>query len=216
MTRIKICGLNDAAGFDAAVDCGADYVAFNFFAKSPRFVTPPQAAALSARRPGGPSRVALLVEPDDALVDSVILALRPDILQLYATADRVAEIQARTGIAVWRAVGVATAADLPISANGATALLIEAKPPKDATRPGGNATAFDWDVLRGWKPEFDWLLAGGLTPDNVAAAIRVTGAPAVDVASGVESAAGVKDPDRIRAFIQAARGRAFVQAARGL
>lgn len=206
MTRIKICGLNDAAGFDAAVDAGADYVAFNFFTKSPRFVTPRQAATLSARHAGGPLRVALLVQPDDALVRDVVSALGPDILQLYDTAERVTDIHAQTGIAVWRAVGVAAAADLPVSAGGADALLIEAKPPTDATRPGGNATAFDWNMLRGWKPDFDWLLAGGLTPENVAAAIRITGAPIVDVSSGVESALGIKDPDRIRAFIRAARG----------
>lgn len=206
MTRVKICGLNDARGFDAAVDAGADYVAFNFFAKSPRFVTPGQAAQLSARCAGGPQRVALLVEPDDALVFDVVSALRPDILQIYDTTARVAAIQAQTGIPVWRAVGVAVAADLPVSTDGAAALLIEAKPPKDATRPGGNATAFDWGVLRAWKPDFDWMLAGGLAPENVAAAIRITGAPAVDVASGVESAPGVKDPERIRAFIRAARG----------
>lgn len=206
MIRVKICGLNDDAGFDAAVEAGADYVAFNFFAKSPRFVTPEQAATLSARHAGGPLRVALLVQPDDALLSAVVSALEPDILQVYDTPERVAEIHARTGIAVWRAVGVATAADLPASAEGAAALLIEAKPPKDATRPGGNATAFDWNVLRGWKPGFDWLLAGGLTPENVAAALRITGAPAVDVSSGVESSPGVKDPARIHAFMRAARG----------
>lgn len=206
MIRVKICGLNDDAGFDAAVEAGADYVAFNFFAKSPRFVTPEQAATLSARHAGGPLRVALLVQPDDALLSAVVSALGPDILQVYDTPERVAEIHARTGIAVWRAVGVATAADLPASAEGAAALLIEAKPPKDATRPGGNATAFDWNVLRGWKPDFDWLLAGGLTPENVAAALRITGAPAVDVSSGVESSPGVKDPARIHAFMRAARG----------
>ncbi len=206
MTRVKICGLNDHEGFAAAVDAGADYVAFNFFAKSPRFVSPDQAAKISARHAGGPLRVALLVQPDDALLWDVVSGLGPDILQLYDNPERVAEIQARTGIPVWRAVGVSTAADLPVSTDGAAALLIEAKPPKDATCPGGNATAFDWGVLRGWKPDFDWMLAGGLTPENVAAAIRITGAPAVDVSSGVESSPGVKDPDRIRAFIRAARG----------
>lgn len=206
MTRVKICGLNDAAGFDAAVEAGADYVAFNFFAKSPRFITPAQAAALSSRHAGGPQRVALLVQPDNALLLKVMHDLRPDILQLYDTVERVAEIHAQTGVPVWRAVGIAAVADLPTSTDGAAALLIEAKPSVDATRPGGNATAFDWGLLRGWKPGFDWMLAGGLTPENVAAAIRITGAPAVDVASGVESAPGVKDPARIRAFVRAARG----------
>ena len=205
MTRVKICGINDELGFDTAVASGADWVAFNFFARSPRFITPAQAAALSARHPGGPKRVALLVAPSDAEVDEVLSALQPDVLQLYADAARVGELRARTGITVWRAVGVSAKAELPIDTDGADGLLIEAKPPKDATRPGGNATAFDWSILRGWKPNFDWMLAGGLTPDNVAAAIRITGAPAVDVSSGVESAPGVKDPAMIRAFIQAVR-----------
>ena len=207
MTGVKICGLNDAAGFDAAVAAGADWVAFNFFPASPRFVTPAQAAALSARHPGGPRRVALLVAPSDAEVDAVVAALQPDVMQLYAEADRVRALRARTGIAVWRAVGVSAAGDLPVDTDGADALLIEAKPPKDATRPGGNATAFDWGLLRGWKPGLDWMLAGGLTPSNVAAAIRITGAPSVDVSSGVESAPGVKDPALIHAFIQAVRAR---------
>lgn len=205
MTRVKICGINDADGFDAAVDCGADWIAFNFFPRSPRFVTPSQAAALSGRHPGGPKRVALLVAPSDAEIEEAVVALRPDVLQLYADAARVRDVRTRTGIAVWRAVGIATKAELPSDKGGADALLIEAKPPKDATRPGGNAMAFDWSILRGWKPDFDWMLAGGLTPENAAAAIRITGALAVDVSSGVESAPGVKDPAKIRAFIRAVR-----------
>jgi phosphoribosylanthranilate isomerase len=205
VTRVKICGLNSGAAFDAAVDAGADWVAFNFFAKSPRFTTPGEAAALSARQSGGPKRVALLVQPTDDEVAGVVEALRPDILQLYADPARVAALGKQFSLPVWRAVGVSSAADLPVSTEGADALLIEAKAPPEATRPGGNATTFDWAVLDGWKPGFDWLLAGGLTPGNVAAAIRITGAPAVDVSSGVESSSGVKDPALIRAFIQAAR-----------
>jgi phosphoribosylanthranilate isomerase len=205
VTRVKICGINSAEAFDTAVDAGADYLGFNFFPKSPRYVAIADAAALSARHAGGPSRVALMVEPDEALVDAVVGGLRPDILQIYSSPARVAEIGRRTGLPVWGAVGVSTKADLPVGTDGADALLIEAKPPKDATRPGGNATAFDWGLLRGWKPGYDWLLAGGLTIGNVAAAIRITGAPAVDLASGVESSPGVKDPAMIRAFMQAVR-----------
>lgn len=203
--RVKICGLNDAAGFDAAVDAGADWIAFNFFAKSPRFVTPEVAAALSARHAGGPVRVALLVHPGDDEVAAVMEALRPEVLQLYAEPARVAALGSRFGVKVWRAVGVSDAAELPVSAEGADALLIEAKAPAGATRPGGNAVRFDWALLDGWKPGFDWLLAGGLSPANVAEAVRVSGASAVDVASGVERAPGVKDPELIRAFIAAAR-----------
>ncbi len=205
MSRVKICGINDPIGFDAASGAGVDWIAFNFFARSPRVVTPEQAAALSARKPGGPKRVALLVEPTDDDVAAVMAALKPEILQLYDPPARVAELRARFGVAVWRAVGVTDYVDLPTSTEGADALLIEAKAPPGATRPGGNAARFDWGVLAGWKPKFDWLLAGGLNPSNVAEAIRVTGAPAVDVASGVESAPGVKDSELIAAFAKAAR-----------
>lgn len=205
MTRVKICGVNDAVAFDTAIEAAVDWVGFVFFPASPRFVTPAQAAALSARHAGGPKRVALLVKPDDDLVTDVVANLRPDILQLYAPPTRVAELRARFGLPVWRAVGVSQAADLPASTDGADALLIEAKPKPDATRPGGNATVFDWSLLTGWKPGYDWLLAGGLTPDNVTAAIAATGAPGVDVSSGVESTPGVKDAALIRAFVAAVR-----------
>lgn len=201
--KVKICGINSSDAFDAAL--AADYLAFNFFERSPRFVTPTQAAALSARHQGGPKRVALLVEPDNTTVDTVIATLQPDILQLYAPPARVAELGTRTGLAVWRAIGVEQASDLPTTTEGADLLLIESKPPKGATRPGGNAASFNWDLLAGWTPDFAWMLAGGLTPDNVAQAIARSGAPAVDVSSGVESSPGVKDPALIRAFIQAAR-----------
>jgi phosphoribosylanthranilate isomerase len=205
MTRVKICGINDAASFDTVVAEAADYVGFVFFPPSPRYVTPEQAAELSARHKGGPQRVALFVDPTDTAVDAVIAALHPDILQIYTNPDRATEIRTRTGLPVWRAMGVAAQADLPREATGIDALLIEAKPPKDATRPGGNALSFDWSILRNWQPGFDWVLAGGLNPSNVGAAVRISRAPVVDVSSGVESAPGVKSPDLIRAFIEAAR-----------
>jgi phosphoribosylanthranilate isomerase len=206
MTRVKICGVNDAAGFDTVVAERADWLAFNFFPASPRVVTPAQAAALSARQPGGPERVGLFVEPTDDDIAAVLAAVRLDVLQVHASDARVGALRARFGLPVWRAVGIATRDDLPETAGAADALLIEAKPPPGATRPGGNARRFDWSVLAGWHAPSPWLLAGGLTPENVADAIGLTGAPAVDVSSGVESAPGVKDPDRIRAFIRAARG----------
>ncbi len=133
--------------------------------------------------------------------------LRPDILQLNATPERVAALRARFTLPVWRVAGVSGLDDLPDTTEGADALLLESKPPPGATRPGGRGARFDWGVLSGWKPGFDWLLAGGLTPGNVAEAIRVTGAPAVDVSSGVESSLGVKDPARIEAFVRAAKAR---------
>jgi phosphoribosylanthranilate isomerase len=205
VTRIKICGINSAEAIDAAVEAGADWVGLNFFPPSPRYVTPAQAAALSARHADGPRRVGLFVDPTDAEIAATLDAVALDIIQLHATPGRASDIRARFGRPVWRAVGIAAAADLPVTSEGADAILLDAKPPKDATRPGGNAARFDWSLLAGWHPGFPWLLAGGLTPENVADAIRATNAPAVDVSSGVESAKGVKDPARIRAFIAAVR-----------
>jgi phosphoribosylanthranilate isomerase len=204
--RVKICGINDAAALDAVIEADADWVGFNFFPPSPRFVTPAQAAALSARHPGGAVRVGLFVEPEPAQIEAALAALQLDALQLYASAGRAADLRARFGIPVWRAVGIGGAADLPAGAEGADMLLLEAKPPEDATRPGGNARKFDWAALRGWTAPAPWILAGGLDPDNVAAAIAATGAPAVDVSSGVESAPGRKDPALIRRFVRNARG----------
>lgn len=203
--RVKICGINSPLAFDTAVDAGADWVGFVFFAKSPRHVTPARAAALSARHPDGPARVGLFVSPSLEEIAEVLAVLRLDALQLYGIVD-FAAIRARFAVPLWRATGVAAAADLPGDCGQADALLIEAKAPADATRPGGNAVSFDWSVLRGWAAPCPWLLAGGLTPGNVADAIHATGAKAVDVSSGVESAPGVKDTALIRAFIAAARG----------
>lgn len=201
---VKICGINSPKAFDTAVDAGADWVGFAFFARSPRYVTPAQAAVLSARRVGGPLRVGLFVSPGMDDIADALAAMRLDALQLYGAVD-FAAVRARFGIPLWRAVGIAAVADLPADCGQADALLIEAKAPAGATRPGGNAVTFDWSLLRGWTAPCPWLLAGGLTAENVADAIRATGAPAVDVSSGVESAPGVKDPARIRAFIAAAR-----------
>ncbi len=205
MTRVKICGVNSEAAFDAAFDAGADWIGFVFFARSPRYVTPVQAAALSERLAGGPQRVGLFVDPADAEIEAALASVQLDALQLYTTPERVAAIAARFGRPVWRSVAVSGAGDLPGSAGPAAALLIEARAGAGSQRPGGNGQKLDWDILRGWRPGFNWLLAGGLTPDNVAAAIAATSAPAVDVSSGVESAVGVKSPDLIRAFIEAAR-----------
>ncbi len=147
----------------------------------------------------------LFVDPTPETIATTLDMVRLDILQLYGALDLPA-LRARFGLPIWRAVGVATAADLPVGAGGADRLLVEAKPPPDATRPGGNAARFDWSLLRGWAAPAPWILAGGLTADNVAEAIRSTGAVAVDVSSGVESRTGVKDPALIRAFIAAVRG----------
>lgn len=204
MALVKICGINDPAARDAAVAAGADMIGLVFFPPSPRFVSPAQAAALAEGVPM--PKVGLFVEPDDAAIAAVLDAVALDYLQLNTSAERAREIRARFGRKVIRAVHVSAPADLPAATEGADILLLDAPPPPDATRPGGNAVAFDWSMLAGWKPDFPWLLAGGLTPDNVARAIGVSGAPGVDVSSGVEREKGVKDPARIAAFVAAARG----------
>lgn len=204
MIAVKICGLTDVACVVAAAEAGADWLGFNFFERSPRFLTPAHAAMLSAHMPPGPKRVGLFVDPDDAWIAETLRVVDLDVLQIYAPVARVAEIRERFELPVWRSVAVAERADLP-DAGDADGYVIEPRPPAGATRPGGNAVALDWSVLAGWVAPQHWLLAGGLRPDNVAEAIRASGAVAVDVSSGVETAPGVKSPDLIRAFIRRAR-----------
>jgi phosphoribosylanthranilate isomerase len=201
---VKICGITTQAGMDAAIAAGADWVGLNFFPASPRFVNPAQAAALI--RPVPPLRVGLFVKPDDAAIAAALAAVKLDMLQIYAEPPRAAAIGARFGLPILLPVGVSAREELPGECPpGIAALLIEAKPPAGATRPGGNAAVFDWSILSGWRAPCPWMLAGGLTPANVAAAIRATAAPAVDVASGVEFAPGIKDPALVAAFVAAAR-----------
>ena len=206
---VKICGLSDRAGLDAAMAAGARYVGFVFFAKSPRAVTVEQAAALAVEVPPGIAKVALVVDADDATLDEIVARVPLDMLQLHGheTPERVAEVRARHGLPVMKAVGVASEADLPaldVYAAVADQLLVGAKAPKGAPLPGGNGLAFDWQLIAGRRWPVPWMLAGGLTPDNLAEAVARTGARQVDVSSGVESAPGVKDEVRIRAFLDAA------------
>ena len=203
MIRVKICGINTDDAMDAAAD--ADYIGFNFFPPSPRSVTPDRAAALSRAHPGGPARVGLFVDPTDDEVEAVLAALPLDVLQVHASPGRAAGLQARFGVSAWAVVGVADATDLPSAMPGVAGLLLDAKAPPNALLPGGNATVFDWSILRRWTAPMQWMLAGGLTPDNVADAVRISGALAVDVASGVESSRGVKAAELIRSFIVNAR-----------
>ena len=217
MTEVKICGLNDQAGLDAALAGRADMIGLVFFPPSPRAVTPAAAAALAATAPpaaqGGPLRVGLFVDAPDEAIAATLEALPLDILQLHGeeTPARCAELRARFGLPVMKALGIATAEDLRLLDAYAPAVdrfLLDAKPAPGAALPGGNAASFDWSLLAGWRVPRPWLLAGGLTPANVAEAVRATGAPGVDVSSGVESSRGVKDPARIAAFIAAARSAA--------
>jgi phosphoribosylanthranilate isomerase len=210
-TKVKICGLKTEAALDAALDAGADYVGFVFFGPSPRNVAPQTAGKLAARARGRAKVVALMVDPDDALIAEVVASAAPDILQLHGreTPARVAEIRSRWSIPVMKAVPVETADDARAALHyspAADLILFDARAPAESTRPGGNGAPFDWRLLLGVKDEVPFMLSGGLTPDNVAEAIRVTGAAIVDVSSGVESRPGEKDPDLIRRFLRAAKG----------
>jgi phosphoribosylanthranilate isomerase len=209
-TRVKICGLREAADVAAAVEAGAAYVGFVFFPKSPRHLTPEAAALLAAQVPPGVAKVALTVDADDATLDALVDRVPLDMLQLHGkeSPERVTAVRARYGLPVMKAVGVAGPEDLPlleVYGGVADQLLIDTKPPKGADRPGGNAVAFDWRLIAGRRWPVPWMLAGGLTLANVAEALRVTGAWQVDLSSGVESAPGVKDAAMIRAFIAAAQ-----------
>ena len=211
--RVKICGLREEAHVAAAVDAGARYVGFVFFAKSPRNVTVETAARLAATVPPGVAKVALVVDATDAELDAMVAAVPLDMLQLHGneSPDRVAGIRARFGLPVMKAVGIAGPEDVEkIALYGKVAdqILVDAKAPKGAAVPGGNGLSFDWTLIARKYWPCPWMLAGGLTPDNVAEAIRLTGARQVDVSSGVELAPGVKDAGLIRAFVAAAQAAA--------
>ena len=213
-TRVKICGLRDAASVATAVEAGARYLGFVFFAKSPRNIAVAQARDLAVEVPMGVAKVALVVNATDAELAEIVEAVPLDMLQLHGaeTPARVAEIRARFGLPVMKAIGVAEAADLaqiPSYEAVADQILLDAKAPKGAMLPGGNGLAFDWRLVKDHKFSKPWMLAGGLTPENVAEAVRLTGALQVDVSSGVESSAGVKDAALIRAFLRARRARAL-------
>ena len=208
--RVKICGLKDAHHIRVAVEAGAAFLGFNFFPKSPRYVTPDLAAALAAEVPPGVAKVGLTVDMSDDALDDLVAKVPLDMLQPHGSEspERIAELRARYGLPVMKAVGVASAEDLPkLAEYGRVAdqILVDAKAPKGAELPGGNGIPFDWRLVAGRRWPVPWMLAGGLTADNVAEAIRLTGAKQVDVSSGVETAPGVKDEAMIRAFIAAAQ-----------
>ena len=207
---VKICGLKTPEALDVALEAGADMVGFVFFPPSPRHVGLAAAAELGRRVGDRARKVALIVDADDVLLKSITDALRPDLLQLHGaeTPARVQAIKARFGLPVMKAIAVEARADLAavkLYDTVADRLLFDARAPREATRPGGLGKPFDWHLLEGLDLSVPFLLSGGLDSDNVAEALRITCAPGVDVSSGVESAPGVKDPEKIRAFIRAAR-----------
>jgi phosphoribosylanthranilate isomerase len=207
---VKICGLSTPETLDAALVGGADMVGFVFFPPSPRHVTLDVARALGRQAKGRAVKVALSVDADDADLENSIDALKPDILQLHGkeSVARVRDIKQKFGLPVMKALAVETRADLaalPGYAAVCDRILFDAKPPKDATRPGGLGAVFDWHLLEGLDLKLPFMVSGGLTAANVAEALRITRAGGVDISSGVESAPGIKDPDMIRAFIRAAR-----------
>ena len=218
MVQVKICGVNSPDAADTVASAGADYAGLVFFPPSPRHVGYEQAASLAARLRGRCRIVALLVDAGDAEIEAAVRSASPDMLQLHGREppERAASIRQRFGLPVMKAIAVAEAADLVSAAayeQVSDMLLFDAKVPATASRPGGHGAAFDWQLLRGRKFSRPWLLGGGLNGENIARAIRTCDAPGVDCSSGVESAPGVKDAQRIREFIAAARSASFAGAA---
>jgi phosphoribosylanthranilate isomerase len=205
---IKICGLSTADTIKAALNGGASHVGFIHFAKSPRHLTPVLLAELAPLLPPSVKKVGVTVDADDMIIDALIRAGRLQVLQLHGKEppERVAQLRQRTGLEVWKVISVKTAADLATGAayvGAADMLLYDAKTPEGATLPGGMGQRFDWTLLANHRAPLPWGLSGGLDAGNVAEAIRMTGAPLIDVSSGVESAPGVKDVDKIAAFCKA-------------
>ena len=208
--RVKVCGLRTLADVQAVAAAGAAYFGLVFFAKSPRNLTLAQARVLALAAPPGLAKVALTVDADDATLDAITEAMPLDMLQLHGheTPERVAAVRTRYGLPVMKAVGVADEGDLAALFDYATVadqILLDAKPPRDAVLPGGNGLAFDWRLVAGRCWLRPWMLAGGLTPQNVAEAVRLTQARQVDLSSGVESSPGVKNPALIAEFFAALR-----------
>ncbi|GGX51576.1 N-(5'-phosphoribosyl)anthranilate isomerase [Tateyamaria omphalii] len=206
---VKICGLSRPEHVSAAVEAGATYIGFVFFPKSPRNVTLKKARSLALDVPPGVAKVALVVDPHDAFLDELIETVPLDMLQLHGreTPERVTQIKDRYGLPVMKAVGVADASDLAsldAYVRVADQILVDTKAPKDADRPGGNGQTFDWRLISGRRWPVPWMLAGGLTRDNVAQAVAATGARQIDLSSAVETAPGQKDSALIRDFMAAA------------
>ena len=213
---VKICGLSTPEALDVALDAGADMVGFVFFPPSPRNLSFDAARALGQRVRGRAQKVALTVDADDAFIDAVVKALKPDMLQLHGmeSTDRVEAMRQVFGLPGMKALPIAGKGDLDRVARYAAVadrLLFDARAPREATRPGGLGKTFDWHLLENLDPGLPFMLSGGLDAGNVGEALRITRAPGVDVSSGVERAPGEKDPDKIRVFVRAARAAALMQ-----
>ena len=207
---VKICGLATVDDVRACADAGANYMGLVFFEKSPRNIIIPAARELALAAPLGLAKVALVVNPSDAELDAITATVPLDMLQLHGreTPERVAEVKARYGLPVMKAVGIADANDLPKLESYfgvADQILVDAKPPKGGELPGGNGLSFDWRLIAGRRWPCPWMLAGGLTPENVAEAVKMTGTKQVDVSSGVEDAPGQKNAELIQKFVQSSR-----------
>jgi phosphoribosylanthranilate isomerase len=207
--QVKICGLRSRAEVAAAADAGAAYIGMVFFPRSPRHLTVGDARWVADGVPEGVLRVALVVDADDAALEEILEQVPLDMLQLHGreSPERVAAVRERFRLPVMKAVGVADESDLSAideQARAADQILVDARPPRDSELPGGTGLSFDWRLIRGRRWSVPWMLAGGLKPENVAEAVRMTGATQVDVSSGVERAPGFKDHSRIAAFVQAA------------
>jgi phosphoribosylanthranilate isomerase len=211
--RVKICGITTKDSLMASIDAGAAYIGFNFFEKSPRYLSIPTVKELIQYVPVGVCKVGLWVNPTDAELDEMLAVVPIDMIQLHGseTVDRVAQIKETYGLPVMKVIGVSDENDLS-QVSGyedvADQILLDAKPPKGAVLPGGNGLAFDWKLIAGRRFAVPWMLAGGLVPENVAEAVRLTGVQQVDVSSGVEASVGVKDSQLISDFIRAANGDA--------
>ena len=207
---VKICGISTVDDVRACAGAGANYVGLVFFEKSPRNITIPAARDLALAAPVGLAKVALVVNPSDAELDAIAGTVPLDMIQLHGreTPERVAEVKARYGLPVMKAVGIADANDLPKLESYfgvADQILVDAKPPKGGELPGGNGLSFDWRLIAGRRWPCPWMLAGGLTPENVAEAVKMTGTKQVDVSSGVEDAPGQKNAELIQKFVQSSR-----------
>lgn len=210
MTAVKICGITTPETLTAAIEGGASYVGLVFYPPSPRYAAPDLAAYLASYVPDAVKKVGLFVEPDDKTLEDILRQVPLDMIQLHGheSPDRVLYIKERFGLPVMKALPVRTKADLaavPDYTNVADWLLFDAKAPPGATLPGGNGLPFDWILLEGFQSQTPWMLAGGLTPDNVAEALRRLSPDAVDVSSGVETAPGAKSPEMIEKFIEAVK-----------